>query len=300
MNWAWASQWLDEAWRAPAFPLWATLIAAGAVALVVLIVLIRAEPSTGSAALAVVALLAVAVATVTTLRDLSLSRAALPASAAPQPAWTAPAALACLDELAGGAVLNACERALFGSPDRAAAAVSHAAARIAWLSALRGPAAEAAEANALRAVLQRDRYGLVAQVLTARDGCKPTDCPLLGLFSDPRRIVANMTDDTFAAVIRRNMPAWSEAAPSEGAAAAAVPIVGLPPSLPTGRPTTMDFPTSDAIPPVSIMNTEPASAASAARVPTPQPRPAPPAAKRHPQNVPVAPVQLAPAAPGGQ
>lgn len=312
MNWAWTT-WLDEAWRAPAFPVWITLVVAGVAAFVVLGALLRAEASAANGALAVIALLAIGVAAVLALRgadgapDLVASEGRMP-----QPMAPAVPALACLDELAGDTVQTACERVLFGSPDHAAAAVSYVAAQVARLGMLDAATPEAAT---LRNALQRDRYGLTAHLLTVRDGCTPVACAAFRSFTDTSRIVANMTARTYDAVVGRHMLAWTTPAPAVplGAGAASddaasglvAPVAGLPPSVPTGRPTTIDYPTSDSIPPVSIMSGEPAAAAAAppsapvARPPAPQPRPTPSAAKRSSKSAPAAPVQLAPAPPSG-
>ena len=67
MQWAWATA-LDELWRSPSFPMWATLIAAGFFALIVLIVLLRADKTMANGALAVIALLAIGIASTTTVR----------------------------------------------------------------------------------------------------------------------------------------------------------------------------------------------------------------------------------------
>lgn len=317
MSWAWTT-WLDEAWRAPAFPVWVTLTVACVAALVLLMTLMRAETSAATGALAIIALLAIGIAAVATLRGLGEDRDLQPvASAAPSPSMAFPA-LACLDELAGDTVQAACEGALFGSPDHVAAAVSYVAGQIDRLAALGGAAAATtAQGKALRNALQRDRYGLTAYLLTMRDGCTPTACAAFRSFADTSRIVANMTARTYDAVVGRHMLSWSGpqpggAAPENGtaataAAAAAAAMSGLPPSVPTGRPTTIDYPTSDSIPPVSIMSGEPPPGAAApatapqpaARAQTPQPRPAPPPARRPSKSQSSAPVQLAPAAPGG-
>ena len=45
-------------------------------------------------------------------------------------------ALSCIDDLAGETVLTACEKALFGSAETAAAALSYAASQISRLTAL--------------------------------------------------------------------------------------------------------------------------------------------------------------------
>jgi len=304
MNLAWTA-WLDEAWRAPAFPVWVTLVVAGFAVLVLLVALMRAEHSAAGATLAVIALLAILVAAVTVLRDGSESDSHGPtAAAAPQPAAVALPALTCLDELAGDTVQAACERALFGAPDHAAAAVSYVAAQIDRLTERAGATATV-ETIALRNALQRDRYGLAAHVLATRDGCTPSTCAAFRVLTDTSRIVANMNARAYEALIGRHMLTWPSVAAASSAAegSAAAATAGLPPSVPTGRPTTIDFPTSDSIPPISIMSGEPAQAAPqtapAARVQAPQPRPAPPAAKRQSKSPPAAPVQLAPAAPGG-
>lgn len=313
MSWAWTT-WLDEAWRAPAFPLWLTLVVAAVAAFVLLATLLRAEASAANGALAVIALLAIGVAAVMALRGVGAERTpAATAAVATPPLVQALPALACLDELAGDPVQAACEGALFGAPDHVAAAVSYVAAQVARLKALD---AEAPEAKALRKALQRDRYGLTAHVLAVRDGCTPSSCAAFRLFTDTNRIVANMTARSYDALVGRHLVVWSASAP-EAAAAGRVegevtPVAGLPPSVPTGRRNTIDYPTSDSIPPVSIMSGEPAAGAApapaapasasapapVARAPTPHPRPAPPA-KRQSKSPPAAPVQLAPAAPGG-
>lgn len=316
MTWAWTA-WLDDVWRAPAFPVWLTLAVAMIAVLVLLAALTRTEQSIAGTTLAVVALLAIAVAAVTVLRGLGKDGGgALTAVAASEPAPVNLPALACLDELAGDTVQTACERVLFGAPDHVAAAVSHVAAEIDRLAKTTGLDATPV-ARARRNALQRDRYGLVAYVLATRDGCTPTACAAFRGLTDTSRIVANMGARTYEALVARHMPAWSavSAAPAlaEGNAAA---TAGLPSSVPTGRPNTIDFPTSDSIPPISIMSGEPPQAAvpaapqvapahppasaPAARVQAPH-RPAspPPPAKRQSKSPPAAPVQLAPAAPGG-
>src|SRR4051794_4722201 len=122
MNWAWASS-LDHIWRSPTFPMWLTLAAAGFFGIIVLITLLRAEKSVANGALTVITLLAIGVAVAATIRGFgppgsggsAESRQGAQVNAAlPQ--------LACIDDLAGDAVLNACEKTLFGSADSAAAA----------------------------------------------------------------------------------------------------------------------------------------------------------------------------------
>src|SRR5512144_2562043 len=136
MNWAWATS-LDHLWRSPAFPMWLTLAAAGFFGLILLITLLRAEKSVANGALTVITLLAVGIAVAATMRVYGPRGEDSPAEGRAQPAMMASSpALACIDDLAGDAVLSACEKALFGSPEAAAAAVSYTAAQITRLTAL--------------------------------------------------------------------------------------------------------------------------------------------------------------------
>ena len=182
MNWSWATS-LDLIWNSPAFPMWLTGGAAGFFAIIVLITVLRADRSAANGALTLIALLAVGIAAAVTLRGPGPGGKLLPASEPPSAAATAGMALpalSCLDDLAGDAVLTACEKALFGSAETVAAAVSYAAAQVNRLTEL----ADAAVADKsmtpqlqrLRRAVERDRYGLIAQVLTTRDHCKPTAC----------------------------------------------------------------------------------------------------------------------------
>src|SRR5262249_48388027 len=157
-QWAWATS-LDQLWRSPSFPMWATLIAAGFFALVVLVVLLRADKTMANGALSVIALLAIGIASTTTVRGFGTSPVRVADSspdhrvAAPQHVAAAPA-LACLDGLAGESVEAACEKAVFGSPDTAAAAVSYAAAQIARVIAASTARAPTPEQQLLRRAVE--------------------------------------------------------------------------------------------------------------------------------------------------
>jgi hypothetical protein len=307
MNWAWATS-LDQIWGSPSFPMWLTLAAAGFFGIIVLITLLRAEKSVANGALTVITLLAVGIAVAATIRE--FGPAGRPASAemagSPQPMNAALPALSCIDDIAGDIVLTACEKALFGSAESAAAAVSYAASQITRLTAS-GDVASAnrsvtPELQMLRAAVERDRYGLMAQVLLARDHCTPSNCRAFRALTDSRQIVANMEGRPYDALIARYAPLWN--AP---AAAAPGPIAALAPTMPTGKPTNADFPSAASTPPVSIMTPEPA-ASPAPRAPASPPAanapsPRPPAAASNalaaakkpaaPKHTP-APVQLAP------
>lgn len=318
MNWAWATS-LDQIWRSPAFPMWMTLAAAGFFGLILLITLLRADRSVANGALTVITLLSIAIAGAATVRVYGPLGQDAPAEARAQGSVIASLpALSCLDDLAGDAVAIGCEKALFGSPDAAAAAVSTTAARIDRLTAL-GDAATAeksltADMKALRKSLEHDRYGLVAQVLVARDGCTQFDCAAFRALTDQQQVAANMDSHLYDQLVARHAPAWNAPATAMAAAPAGLPataaLAGLPPSMPTGKPTSAEFPSASSTPPVSIMSPEPtattrqaspaANAAAAPRGPAAASAQAaaPVAAKKPPApkaaRAPAAPVPLAP------
>jgi hypothetical protein len=313
VNWAWVSS-LDQLWRLPTFPMWLTLAAAGFFGIVVLITLLRAEKSVANGALSIITLLAIGIAVAATLRGYGPTGrgGSGEARSAPQMSAAAFPALSCIDDLAGDIVLSACEKALFGSPESVAAAVTYTASQIARLTAF-GDAAIAnrnltPELQAMRHAVERDRYGLAAQVLVARDRCTPTQCAAFRALTDPHRIASNMEEHVYEGMIARYSPGWNAPAapPSVGPVA-----VMAPPTVPTGRPTNAEFPTAASTPPVSIMTPEPTltpparSATAGINAPGASPRPPaaanalaaakkPPAAK--PQRTP-APVQIAPGTP---
>ena len=312
MNWAWATS-LDQLWRSPTFPMWLTLAAAGFFAIIVLITLLRAEKSVANGALTVITLLAIGVAVAATIRGFGTGGSVGSGeTASVQTINVSLPALSCVDDLAGEAVLAACEKSLFGSAESAAAAVSYAAALITQLTALGDVAAAnrnmTPELQAVRRAIERDRYGLMAQALVARDHCPPSECPAFRAITDPHQIVANMDQRGYDGLVSRYAPSWNAPAP----AAAAGAVAALAPNMPTGRPTNAEFPTAASTPPVSIMTPEPGPAAtppvarapaSAANASSPTPTTAPvlAAAKKPPKPrhtpAPAAPVQIAPAAP---
>lgn len=260
MNWAWASS-LDQIWRSPAFPTWMMLVAAGFFGLILLVTLLRAERSVANGALTVLALLAIAIALAAVVRVDGPAGQTTPTEARAQAAMTASLpALSCLDDLAGDAVAMGCEKALFGAPDVAAAAVSTTAARIDRLTAL-GDAATAEKSltpdiKVLRKSLERDRYGLVAQVLVVRDGCTQFDCAAFRSLTDQQQVAANMDSHLYDTLVARYAPTWNAPAAAQSLPATAA-LAGLPPSMPTGKPTNAEFPSASSTPPVSIMNPEP-------------------------------------------
>jgi hypothetical protein len=310
MNWAWATS-LDQVWRSPAFPTWLTIAAAGFFGIVLFITLLRAERSVANGALAVITLLAIGIAAMATYRGFGPADATGSVAEPQSPPQVSAAlpALSCIDDLAGETVLAACEKALFGSAESAAAAVSYAASRLTRLTALGDVAAAdrnvTPELQALRRSVERDRYGLVAHVLLTRDHCTPSDCAAFRSLTDHNQIVANMDERIYNGLITRYAPLWN--APPAAAATTGL-VAGLPASVPTGRPTNADFPSAASTPAVSIMTPEPttprapataANGAPAATRPAPHPAPALAAAAKKPAAKPhvAAPVQIVPAAP---
>jgi hypothetical protein len=309
MNWAWATS-LDQVWRTPTFPMWLTLAAAGFFGIIVLVTLLRAERSVANGALTVITLVAVGIAVAATIRGYGPAGRGASGETGPSPAvGAALPALSCIDDFAGDTVLSACEKKLFGSAESAAAAVSYAAYQISRLTAL-GDVAAANQAmnpelQALRRAVERDRYGLMAQALQARDGCTPTACAAFRSMTDSRQIAANMDEHTYDGLVGRYAASWN-APPPMAAVPVAGPLAGLGPSVPTGKPTNADFPSAASTPPVSIMTPEPtlpqrSPAAANASIQPPRQSPSPAAAAKKPvppkrEPVASAPVQISPAA----
>ncbi|MFL6796941.1 MAG: hypothetical protein ACJ8F3_05965 [Xanthobacteraceae bacterium] len=205
--------------------------------------------------------------------------------------------LACLDAIAGDAVEQACERALFASPDTSAAAIAYVAAQLALLAqdhehADRGTSSAIAP---LRRALEADRYGLVAHVLAGRYGCTAERCSAYLLLEDSTKIRTNLTERAFEERIRIHIARWSSSPTRASAAAEPVLTPGKAEGPSSGGKIASDpnyLPSSSSIPPVSIMSVEPhaptaEAAASTARKPAN-------AASSRPAAAPGAPVQLAP------
>jgi len=315
MNWAWAAS-LDQIWRSPSFPMWLTLSAAAFFGIIVFFMLLRTEQSVASGALAVITLLSLGIAVATMLRG--YEPAAQTASAESKSAGAiAPMlpALSCIDDLAGDTVGQACERAVFGSPESTAAAVNYAASMITRLVSL-GDAATAqrtmsSEMQATRRAIERDRYGLMAHVLLTRERCSPNQCAAYRSLTDNHQIITNMDEHAFDNLVVRYASSWN--APQT--TSATTPLAMMPASVPTGRPTNAEFPSSANTPAVSIMTPEPgtgtkppatsppARPAAAAPPPPPAAAPAapPPAAKKQAATKrattpPSGPTQISPAA----
>lgn len=298
MNWAWAST-LDDIWRSPSLPMWVTLAAAGFSALILLITLLRAERSVANGALTVITLLAIGIAVAATLRGFGPTGNASQSSPPPAAMASLPA-LSCVDDLAGETVLMACEKSLFSSAELVAAAIAYAGSMITRLIAA-GDVATAnlnltPEVEALRRAVERDRYGLMAYVLAARDHCTAAACPAFRSLASNKQIVSNMDERVYEGLVVRYSSSWN--AP----VAPAMALPGIPPGgamagLPLGKPTTADFPSSASTPPVSIMMPEPGAPGSAA---PPRQATAPAATAPLPAARPTAQAAAPPAAPKKQ
>ena len=250
-------------------------------------------------------------------RELAVERRALDARAfeLTTRALMPGSALACLDAGAGDTVEASCEKVLFATPEATATAVSYVAAQLALLADAsnfaRRDGSYAAELANLRRALTGDRFGLVAHVLAARDGCTPDQCRAFALLNDASRVSSNLAERAYefyvvrhaagwppiakspvaagsppvaaaappAAAVAMSAPAAAAAPPTSARASAAIPAAATASGIKPPGPNVF-FPSSASIPPVSIMNAEPPPQENhapppAAKPPTPPRRPSP-------------------------
>jgi len=279
-------------------PLWAVGVAAALFVALIVIAVIRAGLNELGGLVFRVAIIVIAVVLGWTYvhrsgeRDRADERRALDQRAADLVgrAVAPGSAMACLEATNTETVEGACERAVFASPETVAAATAYFSARLSLLAdaheytSRRDQSYESAIAG-LRRTIGADRYGLASQVLAVRDGCTADACDAFGLVYDDKKLRANMKDRLFDATVARYAVNW----PSRTR-----PLASTGGSTPTGIPAgpNVSFPSSQSIPPVSIMNSEPPQAAAPAgpppaqaAAPTPEPRPtnsAPTSASRRP------------------
>src|SRR5262245_27583994 len=194
-------------------------------------------------------------------------------------AATPGSALACLDAIAGETVEASCEKALFQTPEAMAAAVSYVSAQLALLGDLTQHAARSGVSPPpaladLRRAAENDRLGLVARVLAQRDGCTPDACGAFALLSDSSRVAANLGERTYDLYVILYSAVW----PANAKTPLAAQAVGPSPDATAGRGAGIFLPSAASIPPVNIMNTEPALPAEiparSATSPSPARRPA--------------------------
>ncbi len=215
--------------------------------------------------------------------------------------------LACLTPAADSTVEDSCEKAIYASPERVAAALAFVGAEIDLLREIAAlPDVRETDFASMREPLikriEADRYGLVAQVLQGRDGCSVDDCDAFAWLKDRESVVGNMQEGAFRARVARYSAAWDNKPAGTTAPALAAHSTGLP-----GNPVNINFPSSASIPPVSIMSNEPGMPGQngvdagvkpdprQAQPPTPPRRPQKTAAPRAPaQQATGAPVQIAP------
>jgi uncharacterized membrane protein YciS (DUF1049 family) len=194
-------------------------------------------------------------------------------------------ALSCLDELAGETVEAACEKAVFSSPEAIAAAVSYVTAKLSLLAdgtehAQHVDTDFAAELVPLRTALELDRFGIVAHVLR-HEGCTADRCDSLARLNDTSHVLVNLREQPFDEEVAKYAAAWN--APGRGSPLDDSTVAAAPPPAPPANPTPgpasvaprFDFPSSQSIPPVSIMAPEPAAPRQAAAPPPPAVQAAP-------------------------
>src|SRR5581483_10383518 len=239
-------------------PLWAVGITAALLVVLIVIAIIRAGLTEFGSLVFRVAVIVIAVVFGWTYvsrsgdRDRAEERRALDQRAADLigRAIAPGSPIACLEATNTDTVEGSCERAVFASPESVAAATAYISARLALLAdaheytARRDPSYEAQIAG-LRRTIAADRFGLASQVLSVRDGCTADACDAFGLVVG--RYAVNWP-------ARSSRPVVSSAGPPASPATAGV----VPPG------SNVQFPSSQSIPPVSIMNAEPERPAPAA------------------------------------
>ena len=178
-------------------------------------------------------------------------------------------ALSCLDAVAGDATETACEAAVFASPQATAAAVAYIGARLSLLADGKDMPLVAARLAASRRAIELDRFGIAAHVLSERNGCSAVECSGFALVPDSGMLRSNLKARTFDQYVSRYAAGWNAAPPLPSQPSSPPPAVsqapaGSPPvaqaAVAEPRPVSSkyDFPSASSIPPVSIMNAEPA------------------------------------------
>jgi hypothetical protein len=181
--------------------------------------------------------------------------------------------LACLDPLSGDTVEGACEREVFASPERVAAATSYVAAQFVLLTDMagyrkRGGSDIDGALVSLRRTLEADPFGFLAHVLVTREGCTSDNCAALALLHDLSHVRTNLIAQTFDHFVDHYREVWGKSPDTLGVAATNAAIAGTAEANVPGKHkvvVNIDFPTAASIPPISIMNPEPKAPAAAAR-----------------------------------
>jgi hypothetical protein len=203
-------------------------------------------------------------------------------------------ALACLDAEPGEKVVNACEMAVFESPQAVAAATAYVRARVgilreAMAESERGEPMLLKELESARRGVARDRFGVAAYVLAHDYGCTAAQCSALSIVSDPATLKADLEAKPFETLIARHEVTWARPPAEPGAPMAASPqISGAQASVPPPSPAfaragaapgalhpidpRWKLPSSDSIPAVSIMTPEPKMSKAEAAAPSTAPQ----------------------------
>ncbi|MFG1344727.1 hypothetical protein V5F59_07530 [Xanthobacter autotrophicus DSM 431] len=136
-------------------------------------------------------------------------------------------ALGCLG--ADPQLASVCEVVLFERPDTVAAARALVRARMALVEdafefVRRREATYLTERIAAwRKPLEQDNLGLVAAALVDYSGCTPSYCPQAAVVGDPARILANMSEGRYAALVAKYTPIWERNARNRGTLTQAAP-----------------------------------------------------------------------------
>lgn len=187
-------------------------------------------------------------------------------------ALSAGSPLACL-ERTGDVVETACAQTLFSAPETLAAANFYTAARLDLLTAAarypgpRTPQFDGA-IDALKISLQQDPFGLTANVLMLRNGCSAERCDDIAIFHDSVRLWSNIRQRAFDANVARHAGRWRAPSAALPGPASATPSIAHPGSETRAPiPEKYTLPSAASIPPVSIMNDEPAERPDSAPAP---------------------------------
>lgn len=267
-----------------ALPVWAIAAALAIAVLVAMLALMRAGADGRSLPAAVLVLIAVVgacwwVGDYLARRDRAAEQRALDARVfeLATRAFMPGSALGCLDPLVAETMEDTCEKTIFASPEATAAAISYVAAQLAVLGSAGEHAADPGML-ALRRALEADRFGIVAHVLAARDGCTSDQCSAFAWLEDPSRIKVHLAERPFEARVKTYSASW----PPAGSRAVATSAPASAPGAAARVPNNLYFPSASSIPPVNIMTAEPQGAqrqpqgttgAAEAAPPTPPRRP---------------------------
>jgi hypothetical protein len=265
---------LDPTTATFTLPLWLAGVAAALFLVLIVIAVIRAGVTEFGGMVFRVAVILIAVVfgwtyiTRTADRDRADERRALDSRATELIARAiAPgSAIACLEAANTETVEGSCERAVFASPETVAAATAYIGARLSLLAdahefqARRDQTYET-QLGSLRRTIAADRYGLASQVLAARDGCTADACEAFSFVYDDKKLRANMRDRLFDITIARYAANWPTRTRPIASTTPSSPVTSSTPITPPGP--NVQFPSSQSIPPVSIMTAEPPPAPSA-------------------------------------